>query len=289
MFVPGDSEKKITKSSLLDADALIFCLEDAVAESRKAVARTLVSQHLQAHRRDSTSQLWVRINAIETKHLLADLKTVMAAAPHGIFLPKPNCAKDIETLDHYLSAFETQHNIPIGKTRIMTVVESARGSLNQSTFADASPRFSSMTWGAEDISADIGASCNKDEAGAHFLIHQMHRAQCLLVCAAANLQAVDGICSDFLDETNLRQQCMRARQEGFSGKIAIHPSQITVINECFTPSQDEIDYAQRVCQAFAQADTGTVALDGKMLDLPHLKQAKKIIQQTSSKTSITQQ
>src|SRR5690606_6165027 len=205
---------------------------------------------------------------------------VMGGRPDGIFFPKPSCAADFVALDHYLTAFEVQNGIARGATRMMSVVESALGALHQHEFARATTRLSALTWGAEDMSADIGASTNVDETGAHFLLHQMSRANALLIAAAGNMQAVDGISADFRNAEKLRWDCLRARREGFSGKIAIHPDQVAIINECFTPTAPEIAHAQRVVDAFAQAGgAGTVGLDGKMLDLPHLKQAKRILQQ----------
>ncbi len=280
MFVPGDSEKKLGKAQQLGADTIILCLEDAVAEPNKPRARQMVQAYLQAHRDTTEPSLWVRVNPITTDHMLKDLVAVMAGAPSGIFFPKPSGAEDLKTLDHYITAFEVQNGIPVGSTKIMSVVESCIGTLNQSQFAGASPRMSGMCWGAEDMSADLGATTNTDEDGVHFLVHQMNRANCLVVCNAGNMQAVDGICADYRNEEKLREECRRARTEGFTGKIAIHPSQIAVINEMFTPSESDIEHARRVIQAFEDAPegAGTVGLDGKMLDLPHLKRARRLLQ-----------
>src|SRR5690606_5262664 len=279
LFVPGDSEKKLERGPSTGAQALILCLEDAVAEVNQSRARCIVAEYLasQTHR---SVQLWVRVTPITTPHLLDDLAVVMAGRPDGIFFPKPSGAQDFVALDHFLTAFEVQNGIERGRTRVMSVVESAVGALHQHEFARASSRLSALTWGAEDMSADVGASTNKDEQGAFFLLHQMNRATSLLIAAAGNMQAVDGICADFRDEMKLRAECVRARREGFTGKIAIHPDQVAVINACFTPTDDEIAYAARVVEAFAQAGgVGTVGLDGKMLDLPHLKQARRLLEQ----------
>lgn len=281
MFVPGDSDKKLGKAQDLGADAIVLCLEDAVSEQNKPLARDKVQTYLREFRGKSKPQLWIRVNPITTEHLLKDLVAVMPGAPTGIFFPKPSTAEDFKKLDSYITVLEIQNNIEPGSTRIMSVAESCVGTLNQGDFAFASPRLSGMTWGAEDMSADLGASTNMDENGVHFLVHRMNRANCLVVCNAGNMQAVDGICADFRNEEKLRDECQRARMEGFTGKIAIHPSQVAIINEMFTPSVDEITYANRVIQAFADADgAGTVGLDGKMLDIPHLKQAKRILQLT---------
>ena len=181
-------------------------------------------------------------------------------------------------VDHYLTALEVQNNLPVGSTPIISVAESSIGAINQNTFINASTRLSGFTWGAEDLPADIGAMTNRDQDGAHFLIHRMNRANCLLVASAGNMQAIDGICDDYKSQKKLRAECERARMEGFTGKLAIHPDQVEIINQCFTPSTDEVTYARRVVDAFANAKgAGTVGLDGRMLDLPHLKQAQRIL------------
>jgi citrate lyase subunit beta/citryl-CoA lyase len=141
-----------------------------------------------------------------------------------------------------------------------------------------------MCWGAEDMAADLGASTNMDEDGVHFLVHRINRVNCLVICGAGNMQPVDGICADFRNEEKLRDECRRARVEGFTGKLAIHPSQVPVINEMFTPSEEEVSFAKRVVEAFDNAGgAGTVGLDGRMLDLPHLKQAKRVLQLADTK------
>lgn len=279
MFVPGDNERKLGKAQSLGTDALILCLEDAVSEENKPTARKMVKEYLLQHQDNTTAQLWVRVNPLSSPHLLDDLVAVMAGRPYGIFFPKPSTAQDFITLDHYITALEAQNDIEAGSTRIMSVVESALGTLNQADFIRATPRLNGMCWGAEDMSADIGASTNMDEQGVHFLVHQMNRANCLILCAAGNMQPVDGICVDYKNDAKLRDECKRARREGFTGKIAIHPSQVAIINELFTPSSKEIDHARRVIEAFENAGgAGTVGLEGKMLDMPHLRQARHILE-----------
>jgi len=282
MFVPGDSEKKLGKAQDLGADAVILCLEDAVSEPNKAQARAMTRAYLEQHspeQQGSKPQLWVRVNPITSEHMLQDLIAVMAAKPFGIFFPKPSHADDFKTLDNYMTALEAQNGIEIGSTKIMSVAESCIGTLNQGGFVNASRRLSGLTWGAEDMSADLGAFTNIDDDGAYFLVHKMNRANCLVVTAAGGMQAVDGICSDFRNHEKLREECKRSRMEGFTGKIAIHPDQVAIINECFTPSEQEIAYAQRVIAAFAEANgAGTIGLDGRMLDKPHLTQAQKLLQ-----------
>lgn len=278
MFVPGDSEKKLGNAQGLGADALILDLEDSVAEPNKATARDMTRDYLVAHRADTASELWVRVNPLDTRHTLADLVAIMQGAPAGIFLPKSNHGDDVKILDNYLSALEQQNGIEIGSTGIISLAESALGMLNLSSFVGSSPRLSAFAWGAEDMAADLGASTNVDENGDYFLVHQLTRANTLTVSAAGGLQPVDSVFVDFRNEAGLRAECERGRQEGFTAKMAIHPAQIAVINECFTPSEEEIEHARRVIKAFEDAgDVGAVGLDGKMLDKPHLKQAAQVL------------
>jgi citrate lyase subunit beta/citryl-CoA lyase len=278
MFVPGDSEKKLGKAQGLGADALILCLEDAVAESNKSKAREMTREYLLAHRENSASELWVRVNALETEHLLADLVAIMAGAPTGIFLPKPDSGDDVRTVDNYLSVLEQQNGVAVGSTSILSLAESALGAVNIASFVGASERLCAITWGAEDMATDLGATANVDENGEYFLVHQLGRASCLTVGAAGCMQAVDSVFIDYKDDDGLRQQCVRSRREGFTGKMAIHPAQVAIINECFSPTEEEIEHARKVIKAFEDSDgAGTVGLDGKMLDRPHLKQAQRLL------------
>ncbi len=278
LFIPGDSEKKMGKAQGLGADALILCLEDAVAEPNKGKAREMTRDYLLAHRGGTVSELWVRINALDTEHLLADLVAIMAGSPRGIFLPKPSRSDDIRTVDHYLTILEQQNGLEPGSTKILSLAESALGAVNLSSFIGVSKRLCAITWGAEDMATDLGALTNVDDNGEYFLVHQLSRANCLTVSAAGRMQAIDSVFIDYKDEAGLRAQCIRSRREGFTGKMAIHPAQVAVINECFSPSAAEIAYARQVIKAFEEGDgAGTVGLNGKMLDRPHLKQAQRLL------------
>ncbi len=279
MFVPGDSKKKLDKAQDIETDAVIIDLEDAVSSQNKPIGRDMAQKYLLKYRGKSKPQLWVRVNPITTDHMLKDLVAVMGSAPYGIFFPKPSSNIDFRKLDDYITALEVQNDLELGSTKIMSIAESCKGTINQGAFPAATPRLTAMCWGAEDMAADLGASTNMDEDGVHFLVHRINRANCLVICGAGDLQPVDGICADFRNEEKLRTECRRARMEGFTGKLAIHPSQVPVINEMFTPSDEEIAFARRVVEAFGNAGgAGTVGLDGRMLDLPHLKQAERILQ-----------
>jgi citrate lyase subunit beta/citryl-CoA lyase len=279
LFVPGDSEKKLVKSTSTAADALILDLEDSVAPERTALARVMVAEFLQAHPDRSQQQLWVRINPLQTPEALADLVAVMPARPDGIMLPKPLNGLHAQQLDHYLSAIETREGLALGSTRIIPVATEVPGALfDLQSYAGASPRLQGLTWGAEDLATAVGASSNRDASGEFTFTYKLARSLCLLASAHAQIQAIDTLSVDFKDMQALALDVQQACREGFSGKLAIHPDQVEVINQGFTPSAHDISHAQRIVDAFAQAHgAGAVQLDGKMVDKPHLTQALRLL------------
>ena len=279
LFVPGDSEKKLAKSTSTAADALILDLEDSVAPERTALARVMVAEFLQAHPDRSQQQLWVRINPLQTPEALADLVAVMPARPDGIMLPKPLNGLHAQQLDHYLSAIETREGLALGSTRIIPVATEVPGALfDLQSYAGASPRLQGLTWGAEDLATAVGASSNRDASGEFTFTYKLARSLCLLASAHAQIQAIDTLSVDFKDMQALALDVQQACREGFSGKLAIHPDQVEVINQGFTPSAHDISHAQRIVDAFAQAQgAGAVQLDGKMVDKPHLTQALRLL------------
>ena len=279
LFVPGDSEKKLAKSSSTTADALILDLEDSVAPERTATARVMVAEFLQAHRQRSHQQLWVRINPLQTPLALHDLVAVMAGKPDGIMLPKPLNAKDAQQLDHCLSALEVREGLELGSTRIIPVATEVPGALfDLQSYAGSTPRLQGLTWGAEDLATALGASSNRDASGEFTFTYKLARSLCLLASAHAQIQAIDTLSVDFKDMQALALDVQHARREGFSGKLAIHPDQVEVINQGFMPSAHDISHAQRIVDAFAQANgAGAVQLDGKMVDKPHLTQALRLL------------
>jgi citrate lyase subunit beta/citryl-CoA lyase len=279
LFVPGDSEKKLAKSNSTAADALILDLEDSVAPERTALARSMVAEFLQAHPNRTQQQLWVRINPLQTPEALADLVAVMPARPDGIMLPKPLNGLHAQQLDHYLSALETREGLALGSTRIIPVATEVPGALfDLQSYAGASPRLQGLTWGAEDLATAVGASSNRDASGEFTFTYKLARSLCLLASAHAQIQAIDTLSVDFKDMQALALDVQQACREGFSGKLAIHPDQVEVINQGFTPSAHDISHAQRIVDAFAQAHgAGAVQLDGKMVDKPHLTQALRLL------------
>jgi citrate lyase subunit beta/citryl-CoA lyase len=281
LFIPGDSEKKMGKVDGTPADAFIFDLEDAVAPARKPAARAMVPAFFRDRPKGSRrSQFWVRVNPLDTPWTLEDLAAIVPAAPDGIMLPKVNGPADVAQVSHYLSALETAAGVEPGSIRILPVAtETAVSPFRLGDYAGARlERLYGLTWGAEDLSSAIGASGNTDATGQWTLTYRMVRSLCLLGAHAAGVEAVDTLFVDFRDPDGLRASCRAARAEGFSGRVAIHPAQVEVINDAFSPSPEEVSFAQRVVDLFAaNPDSGTLGLDGKMLDIPHLKQARKTL------------
>jgi citrate lyase subunit beta/citryl-CoA lyase len=222
--------------------------------------------------------LWVRVNPLDGEGL-DDLAAVVRARPAGIMLPKADGPAEVLRLGHFLDALERRDGI-MTQTRILPVAtETARAPFGLDHYAGARlPRLYGLTWGAEDLSAALGASTNRDETGAFAFTYRMVRSLCLLAAKAAEVEPVETLFADYRDQEGLRVSCMAAAREGFTGRIAIHPDQVSVINEAFMPSADDVVLAQRIVAAFeASPGVGTIGLDGKMLDMPHLKQARHVL------------
>ncbi len=281
LFVPGDSERKLRKGGESGADALILDLEDSVAADRKPLARQMVPDYLRAHAgAGRRPQLWVRINPLDGDGLV-DTAAVARAAPDGLVVPKVSGPAELLRLSHWLDALEARDGLPPGGIRLLPVAtETAAAVLGLHDYARIPvPRLLGLTWGAEDLSAALGASSNQDPAGGGLaLTYRMARTQCLLAAVAAGAQPIDTLEPDFRDEAGLRAACAAARREGFTGKIAIHPAQVGPINEGFRPTAEEVAFARRVAEAFAaNPGLGTVGMDGRMLDMPHLRQAQRVL------------
>jgi citrate lyase subunit beta/citryl-CoA lyase len=283
LFIPADSEKKLAKADASGADAIILDLEDAVAPVNKSLARDLTRAFLKDRPKVGRSyQIWVRINPLDTDLALPDLAAVVAAAPDGIMLPKPEGPADVLKLTHYLDALEAQAGLAPGSIAIVPLASETPGAVfTLGDYAKAGlDRLAAITWGAEDLSAGLGASTNLDEKGEWAPAYKLARSFTLLAAHAAGVQAIDTLYVDFRNEEGLRANCRAARSEGFTGRLAIHPAQVAIINECFSPSEQEIAHAQRIIAAFdANPGAGTVGLDGKMVDIPHLKQARRVLMQ----------
>jgi len=281
LFVPGDDAKKLDKSLTSEADALILDLEDSVAPSRKAAARDLVAQYLKARSGNPGPKLFVRINALDTGLVDADLDGVMAGAPYGVMLPKANGGRDVTHIGAKLAVREAEFGLPDGATTILPVAtETARSMFQLGTYDGASHRLCALTWGAEDLAADIGAESNRHPAGGYSEPFRLARSLCLFGAAAAGVPAIDTVHTDFRDEAGLIADSEQGRRDGFTGRMAIHPSQVAVINRVFTPEPQAVARAKLIVEAFAAApDAGVIAIDGKMIDKPHLRQAERILAQ----------
>lgn len=278
LFVPADSERKFAKGAASGADALILDLEDAVAPSKKDEARAYVASLLETGgARDW--KFFVRVNALDTGLTLADLAAVVRPGLDGIVVPKSNGAQDIVRIGHYLDALEEKAGIPVGTTKMVVVsTETATAMFALGSYTPAHPRLAGLTWGAEDLAAVIGATANKDDDGSWSFPYKVARTQCLFAAASAQVAPIDTLFANFRDAEGLAADCRIARRDGFTGRIAIHPDQVATINECFSPSADDIAIAQRIVAAFAaQPDAGTLGIDGKMYDIPHLKAAQKTL------------
>lgn len=278
LFVPGDSERKLAKAAGVGADALVLDLEDAVDASRLPVARGMVREYLEAPRQGAT-EIWVRINPLDSGLALADLAAVVRGSPAGIMLPKGCGARDVVVLAHYLDALEARDDVAPGSIGILPVAtETPQAMFALGEFRGSSARLRALTWGAEDLAAAVGASTNRQDNGDYDFTYHMARSLCLLGAHAAGVAAIDTIWGNFRDAQGLERDAARARRAGFTGKIAIHPDQVASINAAFTPDQAELDRARRIVAAFEEAkDVGTLQLDGEMLDRPHLKQAQRIL------------
>jgi len=278
LFVPGDSDRKLAKGSQSPADALVLDLEDAVADSRTAIARGMVLDYLKSHPDRARQQLWVRINPIQSPKALHDLAAIVPGAPDAVMLPKADDSRHAVLLDNYLTALEVSSGVALGRIKIIAVATETPASVfTLGSYQGATPRLAGMTWGAEDLPAALGASTNRDPDGELDLTCRLVRTLCLAGAVAAGVQPIDTVAPNFRDLDAFAEECRASRRAGFTAKMAIHPDQVPVINREFTPSAEEIEFARRVVQAFADGGTGTVALDGKMLDMPHLKQARRVL------------
>jgi citrate lyase subunit beta / citryl-CoA lyase len=278
LFVPGDSERKQVKARGTAADALILDLEDSVAPERLPVARDLVREFLSAPRTAMDPSFWVRVNGPGSGRMLEDLEAIGSANPDGIVLPKVSDASEIRAAADALTRIEKANRRPADSTRLIVIAtETARGV--QSTMGyTALARVSGLTWGAEDLAAALGATTNRDADGAYAFTFRLARSLCLIAAASMGVQAIDGVYVDFRDVVGLEREARAARQEGFLGKLAIHPDQVEVINAAFTPDAAEVERARRVIAAFdAAPGAGVLSLDGQMLDKPHLVQAKRVL------------
>ena len=266
LFVPADSEKMIAKALGSDADAVIFDLEDSVARAQKAVAREILKS---LPKRSNGPQWWVRVNPLGSEYHKDDLSLIGSAYVHGIVLPKAESGADVTQLAHRTG------NIPIHAI----VTETAASLFGLLTYRDPKTTLTAMSWGAEDLSAALGASSKYDSNGDLSFTYKLARSLCLAGAVAAGVQPVDGVFANFKDDEGLRAESEAARREGFTGKLAIHPAQVPIINAAFTPSEEDVAHAEEIVAAFeAHPDAGVLSVGGKMVDRPHLVQARRVLE-----------
>jgi citrate lyase subunit beta / citryl-CoA lyase len=278
LFVPGDSERKFARASDCGADALILDLEDSVAPPRKASARALVASLID-DKADLGFRLFVRVNALDTGLTVDDLPAVVKPGLDGLLIPKVSGAADLEPIGARLDALELAAGMRPGSVKLAIVAtETPKAMFALGSYAPPHPRLIALTWGAEDLSAALGATDNKEPDGSWTFPYELARAQCLFAAAAAEAAAIDTVFTNFRDLSGLEQDCRRSRRDGFTGRLAIHPDQVAIINRAYAPSEAEIEHARKIVAAFeADPGAGTLGLDGKMVDFPHLKAARKIL------------
>lgn len=279
LFVPGDSQKKQQKGLESGADALILDLEDSVALDAKAQARAVTLDFLKTARaRPTRSLLIVRVNALTTGLIDDDLDAVMQGAPDAIMLPKAEGGVDISHLGAKIAVREAENDLPDGGTRIIPIAtETGKGVFGLGSYAGATHRLQALTWGAEDLSADLGAETNRLTDGSYADPYRLARAMTLFAAAAAQVDAIDTVFTNFRDDAGFRAECVAARRDGFTGKMAIHPAQVAPINEVFAPSPEELAKAEAIIALFAaNPGVGVIGLAGEMLDRPHLVRAQRL-------------
>ena len=275
LFVPGDEQKKLAKARDSAADALIVDLEDAVAPERKDAARKAIREFLQGERRQ---RVFVRINALEEADSAEDLAAIVAGAPDGIMLPKCRAPNDVRMLDHILTALEVREDVARGHVAILPIAaELATSIFHLGGYRGVSQRLCGLMWGVEDLAVDLNSEVRCAD-GAYLPAIELGRSLCLYAAAAAGVPAVDAVYSDFRDLDGLAADADAARRAGFACKAAIHPQQVEIINQAFTPSPEALVRAQRVVDAFRAAPgQGAIAIDGRMHDRPHLRAAELVL------------
>jgi citrate lyase subunit beta/citryl-CoA lyase len=281
LFVPADSAKKLDKAMTSGADALIVDLEDSIAFDGKARARDSAAAFLREVIASAAARptILVRVNGLQTGLIDADLDAIAPAKPDAIMLPKAEGGVSVMHADAKLAVREAVSGLPDGHIKILPIAtETAAALFVAGTFAGASPRLAGLTWGAEDLSAELGANANRNVQGRFLDPYRLARVLCLAGATAAQVPALDTVYVDFRDSEGFRRECEEACRDGFVGKMAIHPAQVPIINEVFTPSLDALARAQAIIDAFAaDPGAGVVGIGGVMYDRPHLARAERLL------------
>ena len=284
LFVPADGGKKLDKALGSGADAIIVDLEDSIAPERKQAARQSAALFLRDAVKIATRpRLFVRVNGLQTGLTDDDLDAIIPVRPDAIMLPKAEGGASIIHTDAKLTAREAIHGLDDGHIGIVAIAtETAAALFLAGTYAGTSQRLLGLTWGAEDLSAELGAESNRDSAGNFLDPYRLARVLCLAGAAAAKVDAIDTVYVDYRNDAGLRRECEHARRDGFTGKMAIHPAQVAAINAVFTPTAEAIATARAIVAAFAAAPgAGAVGLHGVMYDRPHLARANRMLAQAS--------
>ncbi|NQZ33608.1 MAG: CoA ester lyase [Oceanospirillaceae bacterium] len=273
LFVPADDANKQKKALASATDAIILDMEDSVAIGNKVTARTTIAEFYALPHGDKI--IIIRINALDTPLWQDDIRAILPFAPHYILIPKARSGADIKTINDLINTDAKAR----AKTKIIAIVTELPESLfNMASFKNSGEALAGMTWGAEDLSAEIGAQTNKDAQGIYFPVYQLARSYCLLGAAHAGVLAIDSVFTNFKDIQGLKEETQRAKIEGFHGKMLIHPCQIDTVNEVFTPTEDEIEHAKLVIETIEQSSSGGVAqLNGEMIDQPHYRRALSLL------------
>lgn len=279
LFVPGDSERKLEKGFGAGADVVIVDLEDSVAPQNKAAARAVAARFIAERRGQTTSAIYIRVNDLSTGLTDDDLAALVPVKPDGIMLPKSNSGQDVQQLSAKLRVREAENGLPDGTIKIVPIItETPAGVLAAATYAGASARLAGLTWGAEDLSAAIGARSARDEHGRYTDVFRHARLTTILAAGAAEVAAIDTVFPNFRDMAAFAAECAEAERDGFTGKMAIHPDQVPVINAAFTPSAAAVKQSAAIVAAFGAAgNPGVVGIDGKMFDRPHLRLAERLL------------
>jgi citrate lyase subunit beta/citryl-CoA lyase len=279
LFVPGDSERKLEKGFGAGADVVIVDIEDSVAPQNKANARDIAARFIAERRGQTSSAIYIRVNDLSTGLTDDDLAALVPVKPGGIMLPKSNSGQDVQQLSVKLRVREAENGLADGAIKILPIItETPAGVLAAATYAGASARLAGLTWGAEDLSAAIGARAARDEQGRYTDVFRQARLTTILAAGAAEVAAIDTVFPNFRDMAAFAVECTEAERDGFTGKMAIHPDQVPVINAAFTPSAEAVKQSAAIVAAFeAAGNPGVVGIDGKMFDRPHLRLAERLL------------
>ncbi len=272
--MPGDDRRKIEKATTLGVDCVCMDMEDGVAITKKREARAVIAEAMK-ELDFGMSERCIRINSVGSGFEKFDLAAALATNPDSIVVPKVETAAQVRAISDYIEMYELSAKMAVRKIRMLVGVETARGILNIKEIAEADRRLEAVIFGAEDYAASIGATRTKEATEVLYA-----RSAVVTACAANDLQAIDMVYIDFRDTDGLRLEAEQGAALGFNGKQIIHPNQVAPVQEAFTPSDDAIEYAQRVVEAFTASQKegrGAFALDGKMIDMPLLKNAQKVL------------